>query len=97
MVYRVAPLTWGLGRRLVKVDRFAMVNLIAEHDVVPELVQSDFTPQRVCAELQRLIPQGEARETMIAGFGEVRRRLRPSGEGGTASERAAQAVLAMLG
>ncbi|MFI5116007.1 MAG: lipid-A-disaccharide synthase [Terriglobales bacterium] len=97
MVYRVAPLTWGLGRRLVKVDRFAMVNLIAERDMVPELVQSEFTPQRVCAELRRLIPEGEARETMIAGFGEVRRRLRPSGEGGTASERAAQAVLALLG
>ena len=44
MVYGVAPLTWSLGRRLVKVDRFAMVNLIAERDVVPELVQTDFTP-----------------------------------------------------
>jgi lipid-A-disaccharide synthase len=97
MVYRVAPLTWGLGRRLVKVDRFAMVNLIAERDVVPELVQSEFTPQRVCAELRRLIPEGEARKTMIAGFGEVRRRLRPSDAGGNASERAAQAVLVMLG
>jgi lipid-A-disaccharide synthase len=97
MVYRVAPLTWGLGRRLVKVDRFAMVNLIAERDVVPELVQGEFTPQRVCAELRRLIPQGEARDTMIASFGEVRRRLHPSGPGGTASERAAQAVLALLG
>ena len=43
MVYSVAPLTWRLGRRLVKVDRFAMVNLIAERDVVPELVQADFT------------------------------------------------------
>ena len=97
MVYRVAPLTWGLGRRLVKIDRFAMVNLIAERDVVPELVQSDFTPQRVCAELRRLIPEGAARETMIAGFGEVRRRLQPSSPGGSASERAAQAVLAMMG
>ena len=97
MVYRVAPLTWSLGRRLVKVDRFAMVNLIAERDVVPELVQGEFTPQRVCAELRRLIPEGEARETMIAGFGEVRRRLQPSSPGGNASERAAQAVLALLG
>jgi lipid-A-disaccharide synthase len=97
MVYGVAPLTWRLGRRLVKVDRFAIVNLIAERDVVPELVQSEFTPQRVCAELRRLILQGETRETMITAFSEVRRRLRPSGEGGTASERAAQAVLAKLG
>ena len=52
MVYQVASLTWTLGRRLVKVDRFAMVNLIAERDVVPELVQADFTPQRVCADLR---------------------------------------------
>ncbi len=96
MVYRVAPLTWSLGRRLVKVDRFAMVNLIAERDVVPELVQNEFTPQRVCAELRRLIHEGEARETMIADFSEVRRRLRPSGPGGDASERAAQAVLAAV-
>jgi lipid-A-disaccharide synthase len=96
MVYRVAPLTWSLGRRLVKVDRFAMVNLIAERDVVPELVQAGFTPQGVCAELRRLIPEGEARDTMIAGFAEVRRRLRPDGPGGDASERAAQAVLAMM-
>ncbi len=44
MVYGVAPLTWELGRRLVKVDRFAIVNLIAERDVVPELVQANFTP-----------------------------------------------------
>jgi lipid-A-disaccharide synthase len=96
MVYRVAPLTWSLGRRLVKVDRFAMVNLIAERDVVPELVQADFTPQRVCAELRRLISEGEARETMIADFGDVRRRLRPSGPGGNASERAARSVLAVV-
>jgi lipid-A-disaccharide synthase len=95
MVYQVAPLTWTLGRRLVKVDRFAMVNLIAERDVVPELVQSDFTPQRVCQELRRIIPDGEVRETMMAGFCGVRQRLQ-CGSGGSASERAAQAVLAVM-
>ncbi len=96
MVYRVAPLTWTLGRRLVKVDRFAMVNLIAERHVVPELVQSDFTAQRICAELQRIVPVGEARKTMLAGFREVRQRLQPGGSGGHASERAARAVLAVM-
>ncbi len=93
MVYRVAPLTWSLGRRLVKVDRFAMVNLIAERDIVPELVQSDCTPQRLAAELRRIIPDGEERTAMIAGFHDVRRRLEPHASGGTASERAAAAVL----
>ena len=96
MVYQVAPLTWTLGRRLVKVDRFAMVNLIAERDVVPELVQADFTPQRVCAELRRLIPEGEARAAMIAGFHEVRQRLASHETGGSASERAARAVLSVV-
>ena len=97
MVYGVAPLTWKLGRRLVKVDHFAMVNLIADRDVVPELVQDDFTPERVCAELRKLLPDGEARDTMLADFHEIRCRLQPPGAEGTASERAAKAVLAVLG
>ncbi len=96
MVYQVAPLTWKLGRRLVKVDRFAMVNLIAERDVVPELVQGDLTGQQVCAELRRIIPEGEARQTMVAGFHEVRQRLQPKDRDGNASERAAKAVLTIM-
>lgn len=100
MVYCVAPLTWKLGRRLVKVDRFAMVNLIAERDVVPELVQDNFTPQRLCDELRKILADGPARAAMIEGFRDVRQRLDPA-EGAnasdrvsvTASDRAAQAVL----
>jgi lipid-A-disaccharide synthase len=97
MVYQVAPLTWSVGRRLVKVDRFAMVNLIAERDVVPELVQADFTPRRVCAELRRLIPDGEARTIMMQDFHEVRQRLAANDSGGSASDRAARAVLSIVG
>jgi lipid-A-disaccharide synthase len=96
MVYQVAPLTWRLGRRLVKVDRFAMVNLIAERDVVPELVQTDFTPQRVREKLREILPEGQARAAMIEGFRDVRRRLEPADAGGSASDRAAQAVLEIL-
>ena len=96
MVYQVAPLTWKLGRRLVKVDRFAMPNLIAERDVVPELVQDGFTAERVCAELKSILPEGEARSGMLAGFAEVRQKLRPSETEGDASTRAASAVLSVL-
>ena len=42
MVYRVSPLTYFLGKPRVKVPHFAMVNLIAGKEVVPELVQHDF-------------------------------------------------------
>ncbi len=93
MVYCVAPLTWRLGRRLVKVDRFAMVNLIAGWDVVPELVQADFTPQRLCDELRKILPEGEVRTAMIDGFRDVWKRLEPAETGSNASEGAARAVL----
>jgi len=97
MVYQVAPLTWSLGRRLVKVDRFAMPNLIAERDVVPELVQDAFTPQRVAAALRSILADGEARDSMLAGFSDVRRELTKTGDAGDASLRAARAVMAALG
>lgn len=97
MVYQVAPLTWTVGRRLVKVDRFAMANLIAGRDVVPELVQDSFTPERVCAELLRILPDNDARRTMLDGFSDVRRKLLASSAEGSAGERAARAVLGVLG
>ncbi|MEY2393858.1 MAG: lipid-A-disaccharide synthase, partial [Acidobacteriaceae bacterium] len=58
MVYRVTPLTYFLGRSTVKVQHFAMVNLIAGERVVPELVQKEFTAEAVAAEMNRIIPDG---------------------------------------
>ena len=54
MVYRVSALTWKLGRPLVTVPFFAMPNLIAGREVVPELVQADFTVANVVARLQQV-------------------------------------------
>ncbi len=68
MVYRVAALSWKFGRRLVKVDRFAMPNLIVEREIVPELVQDELTAERVASELKRLLADGEARSAMMRGL-----------------------------
>ena len=62
MVYRVSPLTYLVGRPRVKVPYFAMVNLIAGEEVVPELVQQDFTADKVVARLNEIIADGPARE-----------------------------------
>jgi len=97
MVYRVADLSWKLGRPLVKVERFAMPNLIAERDVVPELVQDNLTPERVASEIRRLLPDGDARRQMIEAFQQVRERLRSDVPHVGASRRAAKAVLSELG
>jgi lipid-A-disaccharide synthase len=90
VVYRLAALTYHLGRRFVRVPHVAMPNLIAGRRVVPELIQADFTPERVAAETLRLLgPDGAAMRTAL---GEVRARL---GAGG-ASARAAAAVTAVM-
>lgn len=92
VVYRVSPLTAALAKPLVRTPFFAMVNLIAEKQVVPELVQDDFTPERVAAETLRLLQDPNARTTMKNGLTEVRRRLGPPG----AVDRAAEQIALLL-
>jgi lipid-A-disaccharide synthase len=93
VVYRVSPLTATLAKPLVRTPFFAMVNLIAEKKVVPELVQDDFTPENVAGETLRLLQDPNARSTIRTGLGEVRKRLGPPG----AVERAADAIVGLLG
>jgi len=94
MVYRVTPLTYVLGRSTVKVPHFAMVNLIAGRQIVPELVQQDFTGERVVREINRIVPDGIERETMLSGLREVRALLR--GEGANNNHPADTAARAVL-
>jgi lipid-A-disaccharide synthase len=96
MVYRVTPLTYLLGRWTVKVPHFAMVNLIAGEEVVPELVQQHFTGERVAAELKRIIPDGAPRQRMTEGLQRVKQLLRGFKEG-HAADHAARAIAQMLG
>ncbi|HEX3104689.1 MAG TPA: lipid-A-disaccharide synthase [Terriglobales bacterium] len=95
MVYRVTPLTYLLGRWTVKVPHFAMVNLIAGEEVVPELVQKDFTAGQIAAELKRIIPDGAPRKTMIEGLRRVKQLLRGNVEG-NAPGHAAKAIAGLL-
>jgi lipid-A-disaccharide synthase len=97
MVYRVSPLTYVLGKPRVKVPHYAMVNLIAGEEVVPELVQHEFTAGNVVAELRKIIPDGDPRTRMLQGLASVKAKLKkPDQNGGNASERAAEVILGML-
>jgi len=96
VVYRVSPLTWALGRPLVHVKNFAMVNLIAGEQVVPELIQADFTPENVAARLREILPDGPAREKIERDLAQVRARLRSGDDPRSAADRAADAVLRTL-
>lgn len=100
MVYRVSPLTYALGKPRVKVPRFAMVNLIANEEVVPELVQHDFTAQNVVTRLSEILLDGPARNRMLAGFARIKDELRApqsiSSPAQLPADRAAEIIVGML-
>jgi lipid-A-disaccharide synthase len=96
VVYRLAPLTWLLGRRLVKLDTFAMPNLIAGRKIVPELIQKDFTAENVFRELNAIIADGPARQQMQSDLRMVQQRLRDSQDAESPAQRAAQEILGAL-
>jgi lipid-A-disaccharide synthase len=91
VVYRLSSLTYMLGKPFVKVDTYAMANLVAGTRVVPELIQDDFTAERAANEAIALLTDRDRHEATRRALGTVRHRL---GEPG-ASGRAADAVLAV--
>jgi len=94
VVYRVSRLSYAIGRRLVKVKNFGMVNLIAGREIVPELIQSNFTPDNVVDQIRRLIPDGEPRAEMVRNLQGVRSALRKvaASRGQAAIARTAEAI-----
>lgn len=95
MVYRVTRLTYLLGRSTVKVPHFAMVNLIAGKEVVPELVQHTFTPENIVSRVKQIVSDGPERETMLAGLRRVKNLLRPDHDSAHPADRAARAILVL--
>jgi lipid-A-disaccharide synthase len=70
--YKVSPLSWKLGRRLVKVPHLTMVNLIAGERVVPEYMQDAATGTALAAAVEGLLGHREAMERMRRDLGRVR-------------------------
>ena len=91
VVYKLSPLTYRLGKPFVRVDTYAMANLVAGKRIVPELIQDEFTSARVADECVRLLTDEELRQRTRDELRRVGERLGGVG----ASGRAAEAVLAV--
>jgi len=98
VVYRVTGMSYAIGKRLVKVKNFGMVNLIAGREIVPELIQANFTAEKVVEQFKRLIPDSPARTEMISDLEEVQSKLRQVAvtTGAPAIARAAQRVMEVV-
>lgn len=96
VVYRLAPLTWLFGRPLVKLDTFAMANLIAGRKIVTELIQNEFTGANVVRELTAILPDGPRRQQMLADLKEVQSKLHDNTNSEQPAVRAAKEILNSL-
>jgi lipid-A-disaccharide synthase len=92
VVYRVSPITYLLGKRMVDVPFYSMVNLLAGKGIVKELIQNDFTAQAVAAQIEYLLDNAEVRSEMVQAYRALKPRLGPGG----AIPRAADAVIREL-
>ncbi|NDY42789.1 lipid-A-disaccharide synthase [Dissulfurirhabdus thermomarina] len=92
VVYRMAPTSYWLARRVVKIPFASLVNLIAKRQVVPEIFQEDVNPDRLTAEVLDLLENEERRRQVTWGLKEVRAALGNPG----ASDRAAAMLLDLL-
>jgi lipid-A-disaccharide synthase len=90
VVYKVDPLTYAVGKKLVKVNHLSMVNVMAGEEVVPELLQDNMRPDAIAAHALDLLNNRRRREAMKQRVADIVATLGGPG----ASKRAAEAILA---
>ena len=93
IVYRVSPLSYQLGRALIKVPHIGLVNLIAGKRVAPELIQHDASPGQIARQALGLLADPEKLNQMKDGLADVTRRLGKPG----ASDAVAEIASTLLG
>lgn len=85
VAYRTNPATFWLARRLVRVDHVGLVNLVAGHRLVPELLQGRVSARTLSDALEPLLREGATRARAIAGLAGIRDALAAPGGGRTAA------------
>jgi len=91
IVYRLSWLTYALARMMVNVKHIGMVNIMAGKQVVPELVQADFTAERLVKETRTLLENPDQRERVVRKLISLREKLGTPG----AADRVANIAMSM--
>ena len=88
--YKTSFFSYCLGRLLVKVNYISLVNIICEQEVVKELIQAEFSKERLKVELKQLL-QNNRRKIISSHYKNMLKLLGQEG----ASKRVAQAIVKM--
>lgn len=91
VLYKLGRMTYELAKRLVKIDSYSLVNIVARRRLVPELIQSEVDASRIAGEVEAMVEPAQYERT-LAGLHEVREAL---GEPG-GSRRAAEKIATLL-
>jgi len=89
IVYRTAPLTYQIAKRLVTIPYVGLVNILADQEVVPELLQDRMTSENIAYEARQILENPERQRTMQEVFQQIGTSLGGAG----ASQRAAELIL----
>jgi lipid-A-disaccharide synthase len=92
IVYRISPISYLLGRALIRVDHIGLVNIIAGKRVVPELIQEAASPKTIAATVAHLLRHPEELQRIREDLALVRKKLGDSG----ASARTADIALSLM-
>jgi lipid-A-disaccharide synthase len=87
--YKAGNISYQIAKRLVKLKFICLVNLIMDKEVVKELIQNDLTPEKLTAELKKILWDPEIKEKMKREYAALKQLL---SEGGNASKNAAMSI-----
>ena len=93
VIYKVSPITYFFAKRIIKVKHISLVNLLADREVVVELIQERANPEEIMKELKMILFDAKYREDMLSYF----RAIKGPFLGKRASERVAEIVIEMAG
>lgn len=92
IIYKMAPVSYGIARMLVDVDNVGLPNIVAGRRVVPELIQDKANPENISREIIDMLVEEDRRASILKGFDDIRGSL---GQGG-APARAASAIFEVI-
>jgi lipid-A-disaccharide synthase len=79
IVYRIAPLSYLILKRMVTIENIGLVNIVAEKKIIQEYIQHDAVPANIVSEVDRILCDDNYRQNMITELNKVREKLGKEG------------------